>query len=168
MLKTFAATVLALCLPGCSLTKALDFGGTDEKAFEFHFGWEHGIHDGTAPPGKVDGKGVYTPETPEVDSILGFPNIHAGLAGEIEPKGRMTPTVQVEAFRFKVPELRWWEIQVGAGAQMVDLYLGKRLVSVYEVTAGPWVGWDFDQSHKQGPNFMDKLAWGLMFTLIKF
>jgi hypothetical protein len=168
MLNTFLMSVLALPLMGCGLMKALDFGGTDEKAFEFHFGWEHGIHDGSAPPGKVDKDGVYTPETKEVDSILGFPNIHAGLAYEIQPKGRITPTVQVEAFRFKVPELRWWEIQVGAGAQIVELYLGKRLVSVYEVTVGPWVGWDFDESHKQGPGFFSKLAWGVGFTLIKF
>jgi len=168
MLRALAGFVALLACQGCSVMKALDFGGTDAKPFEFHFGWEHGIHDGKAPPGKVDQDGVYTPETPEVDSILGFPNIHAGVAGEIEPKGHVTPTVQVEACRFKVPELRWWEIQVGAGTQMVDIYLGKRLVSVYEVTAGPWVGWDFDYSHTRGPNFLDKLAYGVMVTLIKF
>ena len=162
--------VLALSISssGCSLMKALDFGGDDKVAWEFHWGWEHGIHDSTAKPGGVDEEGRYKPETPEVDAILGFPNIHAGIAGEIQPKARMTPTVQVEAFRFKVPELRWMVVQVGAGHQMVDLYLGKRLVSVYEVSAGPWVGWDFDESHKRGPNFFSKLAYGAMFTLIKF
>jgi len=148
--------------------KALDFGGVDDKPFEFDWGWEHGIHDSTAAPGKVDANGVYQPETPEVNSILGFPNIHAGVVGEIEPKGKISPTVQVEAFRFKVPELRWWELQIGAGDQMADIYLGKRLVSVYEVTIGPWAGWDFDESHLQGPNFLRKIAWGVGGTLIKF
>jgi hypothetical protein len=168
-MKTFLLVlVLAASGSGCSLMSALDFGGDDKVAWEFHWGWEHGIHDSTAKPGQVDKDGVYKPETPEVDAILGFPNIHAGIAGEIRPKPRMTPTVQVEVLRFKVPALRWWEIQVGAGAQMANIYLGKRLVSVFEITAGPWVGWDFDESHRHGPNFLDKLAYGLMFTLIKF
>lgn len=153
---------------GCSLMAALDFGGDDKVAWEFHPGWEHGVHESKAKPGHVDENGVYQPETPEVEAILGFPNIHAGVAGEIYPKGQITPTVQLEAFRVKVPVLRWWEVQVGAGANMVDLYLGKRLVSVFEITAGPWVGWDFAESHKRGPNALDKLAWGLQFTVIKF
>jgi hypothetical protein len=37
--------------------------------------------------------------------------------------------------------------------------MGKRLVSVFEVTAGAWVGWDFDE---------DDVAWGVGGTLIKF
>lgn len=167
-MKLCALFVSLFSLAGCKLLAALDFGGDDKSSWEIHAGWEHGIHDSAAKPGQVDKDGVYKPETPEAEAILGFPNIHAGVAGEIYPKGKITPTVQVEAFRFKVPELRWWEVQVGAGANMVDLYLGKRLVSVFEITAGPWVGWDFVDSHKRGPNTLDKLAYGLAFTIIKF
>lgn len=170
MLKRLASVLAALGLSGCSVLSALDFGGKDEKKWEFAWGWEHGVSQAKpgTKPGTVDDHGVYQPETPEVDAILGFPNIHAGIAWEVNPDSRMTPTVQVEAFRFKVPVLRWFEVQLGAGAQMADIYLGKRLVSVFEITAGPWVGWDFDQSPKQGPNFLDKVAVGLAFTLIRF
>lgn len=168
MVKLILACVFANLAIGCTFFSALDFGGDDKIAWEFHPGWEHGLHDSTAKPGQVDDKGVYKPETPEVEAVLGMPNVHAGLTGEIYPKGHITPTVQVEAFRFKVPELRWWEIQVGAGANMVDLYFGKRLVSVFEITAGPWVGWDFVDSHKRGPNTLKKLAYGIGFTIIKF
>ena len=170
MLKAALALVLVLPLVGCGFLKAMDFGGDDKVAFEFHWGWEHGIHD-AAPgtkPGGVDENGVYKPETPEVESILGFPNIHGGVAGEIRPKGRMTPTVAVEAFRVKFPYVRWWELQVGAGANLVEVSFTKRLVSVFEVTVGPWAGWDFEESHKRGPNFLDKVAWGITGTLIKF
>lgn len=168
MKKLLFVLALSLATSGCSLMKALDFGGDDKVAWEFHWGWEHGIHDSTAKPGGVDENGVYQPETPEVAAILGFPNIHAGIAAEIRPESRMTPTVQVEAFRWKAPGVRWMVVQIGAGNQIVDLYLGKRLVSVFEVSAGPWVGWDFDESHRRGPNFASKLAYGVMLTLIKF
>lgn len=159
MLKAFLGIVLGLSASGCSFLSALDFGGDDKVAWEFHWGWSHGIHDSTAKPGKVDENGVYKPETPEVEAILGFPNIHAGMAFEVQPKARMTPTVAVELCRAKVPVLRWWELQIGAGAQLVEVSLTKRLISVFEVTAGPWIGWDFDRR---------ALAYGACFTIIKF
>lgn len=167
------AVALGACLfalPGCSVLRALDFGGDDKKAFEFAWGWEHGVAEARpgTKPGGVDDQGVYKPETPEAEAVLGFPNVHAGVAGEIRPKGRMTPTVAVEAFRVKFPYVRWWELQVGAGAQIAEVSFTKRLVSVFEITAGPWAGWDFEESHKRGPNFLDKMAWGVTGTLIKF
>lgn len=168
MLKLALVAVLGLLGSGCSLLAALDFGRDGKKAFEFAFGWEHGIHDSKAKPGEVDKDGVYKPETPEAEAILGFPNLHAGVAGEIRPKGRMTPTVAVEIFRVKAPYVRWWELQVGAGANLIEVSFTKRLVSVFEVTLGPWAGWDFEESHRRGPNFMDKVAWGITGTLIKF
>lgn len=155
---TAAALALALC-QGCSVLRALDFGGDDKKAFEFRWGWEKGIETSSAKPGKVDEHGVYKPEDPAVEAILGFPDIHAGLMGVVQPKGRFTPTVQVEVLEFKLPWLRWFGVQVGAGDQIVDVYLGKRLVSVFEVTFGPWFGWDFEEGAK---------AWGVGGTLIKF
>jgi len=156
---TKALPVLAFLLAGCSVMRALDFGGDPKKAWEFRFGWEKGIETSQAKPGKTDDQGVYQPETPEVDAILGFPDIHAGLMVVVQPKGRITPTVHVEACEFKVPFLRWFSVQVGAGAQLVDAYVGKRLVSVFEVTVGPWVGWDFEE---------DAYAWGVGGTLIRF
>lgn len=159
MLKTILALVLGLSTAGCKVLAALDFGGDPKSDWEIHAGWEHGLHDSTALPGQVDDKGVYKPETPEVDSILGFPNIHAGVSGQIRPMGRVTPTVSIEACRVKAPYLRWWELQIGAGNQLVEASFTKRLVSVFEVTAGPWIGWNFD---------FHALAWGVCFTLIKF
>jgi hypothetical protein len=148
-----------MALPGCSVLRALDFGGDDKKPFEFYFGWERGIETSKAKPGQVDANGVYQPETPEVNAILGFPNIHAGLAAEIRPDPRITPVVAVEVCRMKFPYVRWWEIQVGAGAQLVEASFTKRLISVFEVTVGPWIGWDFEEHG---------WAFGGVATLIKF
>lgn len=158
--RRFVALLTALgILSGCSVLRALDFGGDAKKPFEFRFGWEKGIEKSTAKPGQVDPNGVYQPETPEVDAILSFPDVHAGIMAEVQPKGRFTPTVQIEAFEFKVPYVRWFSVQIGAGYQMVDAYVGKRLVSVFEITVGPWVGRDFEE---------DAWAWGVGGTLIKF
>lgn len=149
----------AVLLSGCSILRALDFGGDSKKPFEFRFGWQHGIEQSKAKPGQVDKDGVYQPETPEVDAILGFPDIHAGIMGEVQPKGRFTPTVQVELCEFKVPVLRWFSVQLGAGYQLAEAYIGKRLISVFEVTGGFWIGRDFEE---------DDWAWGFGGTLIRF
>jgi hypothetical protein len=139
--RRFVALLTALgILSGCSVFRALDFGGDDKNPVEFYFGWQHGVEQSKAKPGQVDAHGVYQPETPEVDAILGFPNIHAGLAGEIRPDPRITPVVAVELCRMKFPYVRWWELQVGAGAQLIEASFTKRLISVFEVTAGPWIG----------------------------
>jgi len=77
----------------------------------------------------------------------------------VQPKGRFTPTVHVELCEFKTPYLRWFSVQAGAGDQLAEVFLGKRLVSVFEITAGPWFGRDFEE---------DAWAWGVGGTLIKF
>jgi hypothetical protein len=139
--------------------RALDFGGDDKKPFEFRLGWERGIEVGQGKPGTVDANGVYKPETPEAEAILQFPDIHAGIVAEIQPDPRMTPTVAVELCDFKLWKARWFSVHVGAGSQLAYAFLGKRLVSVFEVHIGPWVGWDFDEHD---------WAWGIGGSLIKF
>lgn len=138
---------------------AVGFGGDDKKPWEFRFGWDHGITKSEAAPGGVDRNGIYQPETVEVDSELGFPDVNAGLAGEVYPKAKITPTVQFTTCEFKVPYARWFDVQIGAGANLVDVYLGKRLVTLPKITVGPWFGRDLD---------VHKWSGGIQFTLIKF
>jgi hypothetical protein len=160
-MKAVMAALLGCLMGGCSLMKALDFDGDPEKSFEFRFGWDRGIETSKAKPGKTDDHGVYQPETAGADAILRFPGVSAGFAVEIQPDARITPTIGVEAFRFKtpVPYMRWWIVQVGAGAQLADVYVGKLLVPIVDLTVGPWVGWDFET---------DDVAWGLQGTIFKF
>lgn len=149
----------ALAGGGCSFLRALDFGGDPGKPFEFRFGWERGIEHGSGKPGTVDPSGVYTPEDPAAEGVFSFPAIHAGVALEIQPESRMTPTIGFEIFRFKVPWARWWIVQAQAGSQLAELYLGKRLVALVDVTLGPWIGWDFEE---------DAYSWGAAVTMVKF
>ena len=154
--------VMAACLSGCAFMKALDYDGNPKKSFEFRFGWDHGIESSKAEPGKVDGAGVYQPEDGGgAEAILSFPGISTGLAWEARPKSRVTPTVGMEMFRVKtpIPFARWWVFEAGGGAQLAEVYAGKLFVPVVDVTAGPWVGWDFNER---------KWAFGGQITIFKF
>lgn len=159
MLRKVLLLAVIPFLPACTVMKFLDFGGDDTKAWEFRMGYDKGIEQSTAPPGQTDEQGVYQPETPEAQALLGFPDIHAGLNVLIASKPRITPTVGLELAEFKVPYLRWFNIQVQGGTDLVDIYIGKRLLAIYEVTAGAWYGHDFTNNRQ---------TVGVGFTLIKF
>jgi len=150
---------LFFLLSGCAAAGKLDFGGDDKKPFELRWAWEKGVEQSKAEPGKVDADGVYQPETPEATAALQFPDIHAGMNVEIRPEVKLTPTVGVEILEFKVPYLRWFNVQAQAGNQLIDVYCGKKLLSVYEITAGAWFGYDMDEHDT---------CWGVGGTLIKF
>jgi hypothetical protein len=150
---------LLFALSSCSVLRALDFGGDPDKPFEFRLGWDKGVEKSGAKPGKTDDNGVYQPEVPEAEAALSFPDVSAGIVVEVRSKPRVTPTVQLDLFDFKLPYIRWFSCQAGMGYQLGNVYLGKRLVSILELTVGGWMGYDFE-THS--------LAWGLGGTLIKF
>lgn len=160
-MRAILAVMGAALLGGCSIMRALDYDGNPKKSFEIRAGWDHGIETSKAKPGEVDKDGVYQPETEGVDAILSFPGISTGLAWEARPDSRVTPTVGMEIFRVKtpIPYARWWVFQVGGGAQLAEVYAGKLLVPVVDVTVGPWVGWDFNER---------KWAVGAQITIFKF
>jgi hypothetical protein len=155
------AVLVTATLQGCAFVKALDWDDDPKSAFDFRFGWDHGVVQSKAKEGEVDKDGVYQPEGGASTSILAFPGVSTGLVEEIKPKARMTPVVALEAFRFKtpVPYFRWWVVQVGGGAQLAEVYLGKLLVPVVDITLGGWYGWDFDR--RRG-------AYGIGGTIFKF
>jgi hypothetical protein len=158
-MRILFAVLACAALSGCSILRALDFGGDQTKPFEFRFGWERGIERSQAKPGGVDEHGVYKPETPEAEALLSFPDVHAGTMVVVQPHARITPIVLVEICEFKLWHLRWFSLQVGAGHQLAEVYLGKRLLAVLEITVGGWVGWDFEE---------DSVGWGVGGTLIRF
>lgn len=156
----FKKLVLLGVLLSSASCKYMDFGGDDKKQWEFQFFWDRapeiGEEDPKNPGFDKDGNKI---PSPEVYATYYFPDIHAGLGAEIGPKARITPVVGIELFEFKVPYARWFSFQVQGGADIVNVYLGKRLTSIFEVTVGPWFGRDFEQND---------WAYGVGGTLIKF
>jgi len=146
----------AFLLAGCGV---LDFGGDKEKPFEFDSFVFHLPVQGSDPDGDgydEDGNKIVSPE---VAATYAFPDIHAGYAWIDGKRQKLTPTLNVELFEAKVPYLRWFNGQVGAGSDEVHFYLGKRFTSIFEVTAGPMVARRFDE---------DDWVFGVQATLIKF
>lgn len=146
-----------LVLPGCSI---LDLGEKDDEPWEFRLGWDKGIKIGEEDPDNPgfdrDGNKIVSGE---VLATYTLPDVHTGIAWVNGEDPRITPTVNVELCEFKVPYLRWFSVQVGAGSQEAHIYLGKRLTSIFEVTVGPMLVRRFDE---------DDWVWGIQGTLIKF
>lgn len=160
VLPAILTPILALLASGCSGI-ALDFGGDDKNSFEFNFGWERGVTpagpENPATPGFDKDGNKIVPK--EVSSTYTFPAVHAGMDAEVTPRGHLTPSIGITAFEFKVPYARWFSVQPHVGADLVDIYLGKRLTSIYEITIGPWFGRNYKDREWCG---------GLGLTIIKF
>lgn len=133
----------------------LDFGGDDSKAFEWKWSWR-----ADKPAAQPDSERPPFEVPPEVEATYAFPDVHAGLNVVLGSEDtRITPTLGIEIAEFKVPGLRWFNIQAQGGAQLLDVYVGKRFTSIFEITAGGWFGYDFEEKDQ---------TWGVGFTLTKF
>ena len=149
-----------LMLLAVSSCRYLDFGGDDEKSFEFRPFWDQGPSIGEENPETpgFDKEGNKIPP-PEVLATYTFPDLFAGVRAVIGPEPRVTPTVGIEIFEVKFPAVRWFSAQLSAGDQLVDFSFHKRLTSIYEITVGPFVAWDFEHHD---------FAYGLGASIIKF
>jgi hypothetical protein len=153
---------LVLLLPLLCSCGILDFGGDAGKDWEFIAFWDQGPSIGEEDPENPgydkDGNKIVSPE---VVATYTFPDIHAGYAW-LDGKDEdpiMTPTINLELAEFKVPYLRWFNIQAGAGAGEAHIYVGKRFTSIIEITAGPLMGYRFDEN---------EWVFGIQGTLIKW
>lgn len=156
-MRAAIAALLALSVCSC---RFIDFGGDDEKPFEFRPFWGQGPDIGEENPETpgYDKDGNKIPP-PEVLATYTFPDIFAGVRAVIGPEPRVTPTVGIELFEVKVPYARWFSAQLSAGDQLMEFSFHKRITSIYEITIGPFVGWDFDEHD---------VAWGIGGSIIKF
>lgn len=155
-LKKLFWGIMTFSLAGCGV---LDFGGDSERAFEFDSFILHMAPQGADSDGDgydEDGNKIVSTE---VAATYSFPDIHAGYAWIDGDTPKLTPTVNVELFEAKVPYLRWFNGQIGAGADEAHFYLGKRFTSIFEVTVGPMAAWRFDE---------DDWFFGVQGTFIKF
>ncbi len=153
------AIFLPLLLVGCAGFQ-LDFGGDDDKDWEFKFFWDDrpqvGEEDPENPGFDKDGNKI---PPPEVLATYAMPDIHAGYAWLDGDDPKVTPTINVELAEYKVPYLRWHIIAVGGGSNEAHIYVGKRLTSIVETSIGVMWAYRFDE---------DEWVIGVQGTLIKF
>ena len=145
-MKKILFLLLLLCT-GCSSFEVKPFWGDAPKI---------GKEDPDNPGFDSDGNKI---PPPEVLATYSFPDIHAGYAWVAGEKNKITPTLGVEIMEVKIPLLRWFSVQVGAGSDELHLYIGKRFTSIFEITAGPILSRRFDE---------EDWEFGLQVTVIKF
>ena len=144
------SALLAVIFAGCA--------PSGHQRWDFEWGWRKALTS-EARPGKVDDAGVYQPEDPRAKDVFTCPDIHTGVGLEIQPVPRLAPGVGVEVAEMEAPYAGRWSLQAGAGTQLAYVYLGRIVVPIAEITAGPWWGRDFS---------MHSWAWGVQATVIRF
>jgi hypothetical protein len=111
--------------------------------------------------GHFDEDGNWIPNDTTIAWTYQIPDISAGFAFDIKSLDA-TPSIQVELFEFDIPGLSWfrtWKLDAGVAYQRAYGYLGPRLTSIFEISVGGWVGWNWEDN---------ELAYGVGFTIIKF
>jgi len=116
--------------------------------------------------------GEWIPDDKTIEATYKIPDISAGFLVDFAPLAdsgddlSITPSLQVEVVEFDLPidsgllaYIRTWKFDIGVGYQRTYGYLGVKLTSIFEISVGPWVGWDWDES---------RIAFGVGVGIIKF
>ena len=80
----------------------------------------------------------------EIENTYRFPDIHAGVTYDVE-FGRVRPVLEVELLEFKAPYVRWNQVGILVGEDLIGAHLSHRWTSIYEVSTGVWVGYDTNE-----------------------
>lgn len=111
--------------------------------------------------GHFDEEGNWIPDDPTIAWTYAIPDISAGFIFDAHSLDA-TPSLQIELLEFDIPGLsylRTWKLDAGVGYQRAYGYLGPRITSIFEISVGGWVGWNWEDN---------EIAYGVGFTIIKF
>jgi len=111
--------------------------------------------------GHFDEEGNWIPDEPTIEWTYKIPDLSAGSIFDIATLD-VTPSIQIELLEFDIPflpYLRTWKFDAGVGYQRVYLYGGPLITSIFEISVGGFVGWNFEDR---------KVSYGVGFTIIKF
>ena len=109
----------------------------------------------TNPQYDVDGNLIVSPE---ISNTYRMPDIHAGVALDWNFK-RVRPVIEMEMFEFKAPYVRYNEVGVFAGDDLIGIHLSHRWTSIVEFNTGVFGGYDTMEHHS---------TFGLSLLMIKF
>lgn len=156
-LKTTTILLILSLLSGCAQFRPGfirdDSWGVDNEITEDDF-------DGPRN-GHFDEDGNWIPDDPTIEWTYTIPDISAGFIFDAHSL-HATPSLQIELLEFDIPGLKYfrtWKLDAGVGYQRAYGYLGPRLTSIFEISVGGWVGWNWEDND---------IAYGVGFTIIKF
>ena len=158
-LRPLPLLLLLLILSGC---------GAFRPGFISDESWD-AENDGTITPDDFDGplnghfddEGNWVPDDATITWTYCIPDISAGFLFDINSSD-LTPGLQIELLEFDLPitkYLRTWKLDGGAAYQRAYIYLGPRITSIFEISVGGFIGWNFDDN---------QASYGVAATIIKF
>lgn len=111
--------------------------------------------------GHFDSEGNWVPDDATIVWTYCIPDLSAGFLFDINSLD-VTPSLQIELLEFDIPfgkYLRTWKLDTGVAYQRLFVYLGPRITSIFEISVGGFIGWNFEDR---------ELSYGVGFTIIKF
>lgn len=110
--------------------------------------------------GHFDEDGQWVPNDSAIEATYKLPDIGAGFIFDVNSMD-ISPSLQVELLEINttLPYLGTLKLDAGVAYQRAYLYVGKLFTSIFEVSAGGFYGW----------NFEDKTySFGFAATIIRF
>lgn len=159
MQKVILIFLLSLFLQGCSVIKPGWIKESQEIVEEQE---SDDTIEGVEGPtgGHFNEDGEWVPNNPEIEITYKIPDISTGFLLEL-PSLQVTPTLSVELFEFDthIPYVERIKFDVGVGHQRTFLYVGKLWTSIFEISTGGFVGWNWED---------EEITYGVSLTIIKF
>lgn len=150
MYKLLALLAISL-LPACQSARP---SFIDENYWEIA-----SVTSGENLGGHFEGE-EWVPDNPDVAMTYKVPDISAGFLFDVRAL-KVTPCLQIELLEVDshIPYLGTLKLDFGVGYQRTYGYIGKLWTSIFEISTGVAVGWDFEER---------QLFYGVGATIIKF
>lgn len=153
----FASLLLATVLSGCnakpSWLRQVERSGADVAYVP------SSLFDGKDLGGAFEGD-EWVPDDPTIATTYKIPDIGAGFIFDLSTYD-LSPSLQIELVEFDVPlpYLSNIKVDFGVAYQRAYVYVGKRITSIFEISAGFYAGWNFEEKRP---------SWGIAGTIIRF
>lgn len=157
--ESLVLLAILLVFSGCNVLKP---GFIREDSYEVKGRDDNAQVEGIEGPtgGHFDEDGSWIPDNPDIPMTYKIPDIGAGFIFDVKSLD-VSPSIQVELLEIDthIPYLQTLKLDVGVAYQRAYVYVGKLWTSIFEISTGGFVGWNWDDN---------SLSYGVGFTLIRF
>lgn len=154
--------VISLGSSGCSVFKP---GFIREDSYEVEPSSDNAVVEGIDGPtgGHFDDNGNWIPDNPDIPMTYRLPDIGAGFIIDVGDLHEIvvSPSLQIELLEVDthIPYVRTLKIDAGLSYMRGFIYIGKLFTSIFEISAGFFIGYDFEDKEP---------AYGVAATIIRF
>lgn len=156
---------LTLMTVGC---ESFSFGWQREDSIKIN-NWsenEEGVPD--FANGHFNDDDEWIPDNEDIASTYKIPDLGTGFIFDVNSLS-VSPSLQIELVEFDshIPYINTLKVDFGVAYNRTFFYLGKLWTSIFEISTGVYVGWnfdDFDWKKLRG----GELSYGAGATIIKF